>query len=304
MNISACKARRVFGRKPASGPCLDILLPFLVLISLICILPSTCFAGSVNTQEESEKITRYAKDVRKPMPGGVYTEKEVAFGRNFLSDAAAKRGIEIIAPIVETDKYDDPKLQNYIDKCPNLDLNVTVSGGSYEAKFPEQWNQMSDEEKKQTGYVYVWTKGFRLYEIKMNKRIYYILRETAGYETFQHKDPRIMKKQIEEEKKNPAKPITRDATYRVLDLNTCQDYDGVYACGEWDYFHDKSKSCSNGVLKYRDKYYVYGMRNTPDDPTVPESITMWDMKIKEKGKKDSRYKYRFYLFNQLKKEGN
>ena len=283
------------------------VLTFLMLPLLCMIFPSTGFADTVNKNRELDRLSLYSRDVKTigDLPGRQNIpekeKREIVFGRQFLSDAQAMKGIEIVEPLVETDNYDDPKLQAYVGRCPKLELRTALDGGQIEARFPKEWNRMSLKEKKQIGNLWTWTRGFRIYEISMKGRTFHILREEAGYVTYPATEPSNddWKKVLDEKKKNPTKPVTSVSDYRVVDLAKCRNYGTESVSADRDYRKEKPEDCTNGILKYQGKYFIYSACNDSDDSG--KIITLHDLTSRKK--KDSTYDYHFYLFWQLKKGG-
>ena len=154
---------------------------WIVVAALLCLflmapwLPAT--AADAPTSDAAKKV-----EIVKLMQGFKFeriTETKNPFCHAFLDDFHQQRNIEYIVPIIQTDDYNDPRLKLYKDKCPKLEFNKYLSffpsipntpSEAFELP-PEEMKKTPEEMEKNTTYVLLGTKNFKLWELEMDDNL-------------------------------------------------------------------------------------------------------------------------------------
>ena len=135
------------------------------------------------------------------------------------------KDIEMIRPIIQTDDYESKKLKPYFDKCPALKDKLKKATWIYPPAIDFYSNF-----------------DYRLYDIDFNSD------PSDGKQSLFHSDGFYNKS------------IKRNnwSVYNILNFNKCEDNGRAYINGTFDYSTKKRiKNRANGVLKYKDHFYIY-----------------------------------------------
>lgn len=208
---------------------------------------------------DRDEIIYAAKKMQleKTSPGKKYNKKERAdreFCSVFLEDLKSGNDIEFVEPIVTTDDYNDPKLQQYFTKCPKLTPNKTVYWLPHVWRFLQETKTPKDE----------W--------------------EDSGTKSYSTLDFKLYQVDFDGNKKNGKEFVFSGECYgghiKILDINQCKEtdeiqvnatikYNTIKSIGDETYI-DENTPCDvnqltgskNGVLKYKDKFYIYDLTDT------------------------------------------
>jgi uncharacterized protein len=229
--------------------------------SRIGILENTYAAAKiVRTQSSGIKdkdiVVSAARKMRlqNMVPGETYSKKELAerkFCSAFLKDLQEEKNVEFVEPIVTTDDYNDPKLQKYLGRCPDLKPYETVYWLPHIMRFLEE-NNIPRSEWEESGSRSYSTRDYKLYQVDSHrnnkKRTTYVFSgECDG------------------------------GDIKILDLKQCKIFDSIqvnstikYYANKWfedEYRVNENNQCDVnkltgakiGALTYKDNFYIYDL---------------------------------------------
>lgn len=257
-----------------------------MVLGLFLLLASIAYSDDAQQRREQEKerlfqianeveyksfLERFPHIAKDPNLRREYESKENKakdeFCMTFLKDLQDRKDMEFADPIIETDDYNDPKLQSYVGKCPKLELNKSVS---LEPR---------------------WIKG------KSDKEIEKLAEELGSYENawvrHAYLDFRLYYQDFDNNPKNgreylyysggwysPAlKQEGSGGEYKIINLNQCKITGSRGVAGPINYPSRQPTKNFNGILKYKGRYYIYDAGFYPDDGILL-SLYKWDKKIK------------------------
>lgn len=227
----------------------------------IGILENTYAAAKiVRTQSSGVKdkdiVVSAARKMRlaKMLPGESYSKKELAerkFCSAFLKDLQEEKNVEFVEPIVTTDDYNDPKLQKYLGRCPDLKPYETVYWLPHIMRFLEE-NNIPRSEWEESGSRSYSTRDYKLYEVDLHrnnkKRTTYVFSgECYGGQV------KIL-------------DLKRCKILDEIQVNSLIVYSAVQLIGN-EYRVNESNQCDvnkltgakKGVLTYKDNFYIYDL---------------------------------------------
>ncbi len=218
------------------------LTSVLWLTLSLLFVPCSCTAED-EQKVEAQRIAEIAKklEVSKPLPGEKSDPERTKFCRRLLEDLRTQRTIEFVKPLVHTDKYDDPQLQAYLGKCPNLKLDRTVS---YEPRVWEFAKTLPEDQREELGTVWIRSADFRLYELfgpKTQGKPFYVFYGGGSY------SPRS----------SGVKKSANLSQYVALDLGRCSAVDTRQVGETIDFETKRPTGNLNGVVRCREELYLY-----------------------------------------------
>jgi len=176
-----------------------------------------------------------------------------------LEDLKAGKNFEVIEPIVRTDDYNEPKLQQYIGKCGKLYPNKKVMPTGTD------WSNlnMTDDEVEEFGKSYFSHLDYRLYNVDFDQN------PKNGKEyLFYHGGGT--------DKEGDSSDLTE---YLILNLKTCQEVDSQQITDTID-FNTKEVTAYNGIIKYADSYLMYDIKYYKSENNFSLSIYSYNKRIK------------------------
>lgn len=237
-----------------------------IVLVLGLLLLLTTIAYSDDAQQRREKDRERLFEISKEVEFKTFLpkDKNEGFCKIFLNDLRQKKDIEFADPIVETDDYNDPKLQSYLGKCPKLELNkeVTLDPGRLRNMW-EALEKMPEKEREKYGDVWYANLDFRLYQVDFDSN------PKNGEEYLYYRGGWYA-------------PLTKEGgsggSYTVVDFNNCKRLGERNASGPINYPTRQPTKNFNGILRYKNVHYIYEVSFSPVDYGV--SLYKWDKNIK------------------------
>ncbi len=243
-----------------------ILNATLFLLVIFIIMSFTVFADEIEKTIEQKKavIIKIMSAVELKL-SKYYKEfgYDLNFCTAFLKNFKEQKGIEHIKPILETDDYNDPKLQAYLSKCPKISLNKKVT---YVPRIWEMIKELPEEEQEQYGHVYYATKGFKLYKVNIDNS------EKNGDEYVLYSEG------FYEEK---LKRFDDKGKYSIAYLETCEVKGGVGTWAQFNYEKKKQIENYNGILRYKGKIYVFDLNEWAGNIPGLRYLDLWEFDKKQ-----------------------
>ncbi len=215
-------------------------------------------ATSVSTDAKKQELIKLMQGLKLELVGGTTNPLCQAF----LEDFRQQKNIEHLAPLIQTDDYDDPRLAPYKKQCPDIKLNkhVTVEGSIHDAPILLEKEKAGlavngDIEGHAVLYINYGTKNFKLWDLARKDESENI-REIIFYD---------------EGKVNPGPASMPNSLakfpwigyYRLINLDDCSI---VQVSGAFPNF-------STGVIRYARKHLIYELWPL-DQPGLPSSLTL------------------------------
>jgi uncharacterized protein len=212
---------------------------------------------------ERDRIIAVSKKLKWEKPydwkeGDKESLSKKQFCEALLANLQAGKELDFVEPIVRTDDYNDPKLQAYLGKCPILKPFKTVGYP------PRIWDQLEEErvpevEREEYGTIYYSSLDFKLYHVDFDGNPQngkeYLFYGGCGY-AFGHSG-------------------ALDAgDYQILDLECCKELGDIQVRETINYRTKQPTNDTNGVIQYKDKFYVYEYRY-PDTNHRTIRIGQW-----------------------------
>ena len=147
------------------------------------------------------------------------------FCQEFFSDFKSGNNVEIIEPVVQTDDFKDEKLQAYFKNCPDLKEEVIRT------------------KTNSPPYDYIATSNFKIFDIDFDNN------PDNGKQILFHSGGFLGEKVL--------KDRTSQDSYRVIDQNECKEVGTTFIDKPFNYKTLDPSGNFNGVIKYKDKYYIY-----------------------------------------------
>lgn len=215
-------------------------------------------------KNERDRIIAVAKKLKweKPYDWKENDKKSLAkrqFCEALLADLQVGKEVEFVEPIVRTDDYNDPRLQAYLGTCPKLKPIKNVQW------LPKVWEMIEaqdipEEEWDDYGRKYYSSLDFKLYHVDFDGNPEngkeYLFYGGCGYE-FGH-------------------PGATDSRYfEVFDLARCKEKGGLQVRETINYRTKQLTNDTNGVIQYKNRFYVYEFRY-PDSDLRRIRVHRWD----------------------------
>lgn len=218
-----------------------------ILITSIILLSAAFFATASYCAEESklsdkDKIIGIFKE-REFVPSKVKSNDAVCAG--LVAALRENKGYEFVEPLVQTDDYKDSNLQSYIGKCPKLELNREFQ---IEPRMLQYMKGLTPKEQEEYGLESRSDGDFKLYRIAEIKAPYY-------YIFYAGKWHNTLSSRI----------IYSDSNYSIVNLNKCRNEHGITVAKTINDTTGQPTGHFNGVIQYKDHYFVFSMRYFPKE---------------------------------------
>lgn len=212
---------------------------------------------------ERERVVAVAKKLKWEKPydwkeGDQASLAKKQFCEGLLSALQAGKDVEFVEPIVRTDDYNDPRLQAYLGRCPKLKLYRTI------VYQPQIWEHLEEEkvpieEREEYGRVFYLTLDFKLYHVNFSSNTIngneLLLYGGGGFEfKYQESGP---------------------VYYSIFYLDSCKSIGSINVSETINYLARQLTRQSNGVIRYKDKIYVYDYMY-PNSPNQSIRIFHWN----------------------------
>lgn len=184
--------------------------------------------------------------------------KDDPFCKALYEDFRKQTNIEHTAPIVKVEKYDDPALKPYRDKCPKLDFRRSLSHWATDA---HSW---TDEEWEAMGIPSFGVGNFYLYRANVDPHV------SDGY-IFYYEGQRTIDRRLPVggpmTEKEVVSPETRG--YHFLNFETCKLNQLIFnqlGSAKWT---------RNGIARYKDKSGIFVLRATRTEQPIYDSFEFY-----------------------------
>ena len=187
---------------------------------------------------------------------------QTKFCRQFLKDFQAQATIKYVKPIVATNDYNDPALEEYTKKCPKLDMTKRVW---YTPKIADSVKSFPVEEREQFGEVYRGTSNFKLYRVDINNN------RSDGEEFVFYQEKFLHVRSHGEEVISGAGGEYDDrGEYLIVNFRDCVVSDGV---GTNELRQFATVPDYNAILSYLGRQYILDLRPSGGPETY--SLVLW-----------------------------
>ncbi len=240
---------------------------YAIALAISLLGPSVYAADAGPSQVETmkESIVKLLSTITLEFRG----TENLKFCRAFLKNFQKQTQIKHIEPLIQTDNYQDPRLEVYKRKCPKLALNkrVTFKPGDFEGI-----KTLPEEERDQYGDVYYGTKNFKLYRLGGNDK------KPSERDYVFYYEKWVSKQDWDAAAGNA--DVLREATtygggqFTVVDFETCTT-GSVVPVDQFRGF-DKRPAYS-GVIQYDGRYYVFDLR------PAGTSLVLWEYQNDKSG---------------------
>ncbi len=233
----------------------------LVYSARIGILENTYAAAKIvrthpSSVKDKDIVVSAARKMRlaNMVPGETYSKIELAerkFCSAFLEDLKEGKNVEFVEPIVTTDDYNDPRLQKYLGRCPDLKPYETVYWLPHIMRFLQE-NKIPRSEWEESGFRSYSTRDFKLYEVDMHRKnkkrsTYVFSGECYGG-------------QVKLLDLNKCKILDSIQVDSLIDYNAAQSWEDEYRADETNQCDvNKLTGAKKGVLIYKDNLYIYNL---------------------------------------------
>mgnify|MGYP000872506163 CR=1 FL=1 len=219
---------------------------------------------------ERERVIAVAKKLKWEKPydwkeGDKESLEKRQFCEALLADLQGGKEVEFIEPIVRTDDYNDPKLQAYLGTCPKL---KPIKNVQYQPNIWDYFEEegVPEEEREYAGSIYYSSMDFKLYHVDFDGNPEngkeYLFYGGCGYEY--------------------GYPGALDSRhYGILDLDRCKDVASIQVRETLNYRTRQPTKYSNGVIQYKNRFYVYEYRYSDTDHRSLR-IRHWNVKSRSK----------------------
>ncbi len=215
----------------------------LTAILLLAVTPLAAVAQTaVPEKSKSEAVMRIMRLHTFFTP-----PKVLPFCRVFLDDFREQKEIRYVEPIIRAGSYDDPVLEPYKNRCPDLEMNKL-------AECPgELWSYLqplSEEDREQEMdrlcSVYYGTKNFKLYELDLNRN------PKDGKEVILYFE-RIFGPKRSDNK------VYGNGGYSIFDMKSCKRRPVTKTRDPYDYVFNQPRENYNALIQYKSKYYIFDL---------------------------------------------
>ena len=214
------------------------LFHMMVLVAVIglCAIRMEA-AGSERTTPLKEQIVTLLKRITMKMDYFV----DEQFCRQFFEDFKQQVNVEHIQPIIQADRYDDPKLAAFVDKCPEIKW--------VGAEPDEEGVALNTRPRDQAGNRSVGTAHFRLYKVDINNN------RKDGAEYVFYSDG-FVPEPLPGEEPGPVEELDKThGQYIVIDFERCLSLGGIEA-GRGG---TNALPVYHGVIRYHGRSYLYDL---------------------------------------------
>jgi hypothetical protein len=233
----------------------------ILLSAVLFIFPSANGGLAGEGQSEASK----AEPIKRIMQSKTFhlPPKASAFCRQFLKDFTQQKGIEFIEPIASADRYDDPVLQPYVSKCPDLGLRekfecVPGSGDDYRhLPIVERLAAL-----RKICRVYEATANFKVYELPGGKA-----KQTIAFYYEKPFGP------LDKEHTTYDRKVFGNGGYGISNLADCSIPTGRSGFSTHDpYNYDANRPVENynGLIRYQSRYIFFDLFDLSQGAEPPE----------------------------------
>ena len=190
--------------------------------------------GTSNNNKDTDlaRLVMLVNDkISKPI---INHDAEICAG--FLEDFKKQSGITYIKPIIEADKYEDPRFDPYKQQCPDFDWHRG------EVYLPGVWDSVKDlpkEEQEKSGSISYATRNFRLYQVNINNNA------ADGKELVFYSEGYV----------GPSLKPT-GGNYLYLDVESCQTNGGVSTAATINSVTNNKTDNYSYIVNYKSQNYI------------------------------------------------
>jgi hypothetical protein len=227
-------------------PCVLLLTKYVLVVIAI---GWACSASAQDVSIRKAEIVKLLQGIKLEQAFGA----KDPFCQAFLDDFRQQKNIEHIAPIVQTEDYNDPRLAPYKGKCPKLDFHKSrqpVGAAPHKIQLsPERMKEIEENDNNYT--IYLDTRNLQLYELEMDDN------PANGKEiVFYGESPRVVSSGGIPQPDGPIYNAHR-GLYRVISFDGCSEIGGMSVGQLWGPSGGPTES--HGVIRYRGKYALYDL---------------------------------------------
>ena len=198
-------------------------------------------------------------------------KKYELFCKSFYEDFKKQAKIEHIQPILKAEKYDDPALQPYQEKCPKLDFRMSLT--SNYAHGPENW---TEEDWESMGIPVYGLGNFQLYKFDINN-----MPDDGEEYVFYYEGQRMIDRQLPFGGPMIEVPVVNPGTlgYHALDFKKCKRGGLGVSLNQGGSVNSGTR---NGVIRYQGKNAIYILKDagTKQPDFLYLEIHMYSKKLK------------------------
>lgn len=232
---------------------------FAWMVLAVCL---TVYAEASETVS-SETLTERIKTILTTLRYDLAAQNK--FCRAFFQDFQAQKAIVHIQPIVQTDDYQAPELQQYLKRCPKLNLNRRVT---VEPRYSEWIKSLPEEEQDRYSDVYRGTRNFRLYLVEINNN------QADGEEFIFYQEKFLHVSHLGEQALAGAGEEYDDrGSYTVVQPHTCEILGGTGV----DMWRELATVPNyHGIVKHQKLFYIFDVYPSRGADTYSVNIDSYD----------------------------
>ena len=216
------------------------------------------FASDSGVEREADK----ADAVKRIMAGRKFYmgEPEKPFCGQFLKDFRIPKDMSFVEPVARAEHYDDPTLESYKARCGERPLNEKYECDP-RATQGVKWSKDPVKKRQQLlrfCHLYTGTANFKVFEIDIDN------------------DPKNGKELIVYFERAIGRDFRGDniygnGGYNVFDSRNCALIPVDSTHDPYSYFWKRPLENYNGILFYRDRYYVFDLYELDGSDRDPEN---------------------------------
>jgi hypothetical protein len=214
----------------------------VAVVSSVCLLSAapSIAADKGGADPQKEELIGIMKGVNfVPQLG-----KDEPFCKSFYEDFKKQTNIEHIRPILKADKYDDPALQPYQEKCPALKMHKTMAFTQKDLEISGEATDEEDAESRAVSIMYG-ERNFQLFSVDIDDN------QKNGKEYVFYYEGAFDQKSVIYGLMTPTH-YPSDRVYRIVDFGRCKADAVIY------FNQDASdKLTRNGIIHYKGKNGIY-----------------------------------------------
>jgi hypothetical protein len=225
-------------------------------------------------EEKASSHTAVLSDVQKEIMNILSRLKfqladQTKFCRQFLKDFQAQTTIKYIKPIVTTNDYNDPALEEYKKKCQKFDLRKRVL---INPRWADGFEKLPPDEMERYADVYVGTANFKLYKVDINNK------SSDGDEFVFYREKFLHVSHLGEAlDPDLGEEYDNRGDYLVMDFDDCR---ARYGAPVGDSSATATVKNYSDVIIYKNAHYVFDLFPSMGSETY--SVELWGYSNKQR----------------------
>lgn len=230
-------------------------LPSYAMAAVVMLLLaplSPAYAGGKAPESAKAEAIKRIMTGRMFYPQDSINSDNPGFCKAFLTDFRKQEAIEYVDPILGAKSYDDPALEPYKARCPQLDLHKSWACGNPISDYLETLPAKEAERTRdELCDFYYGSDYFKFYRVDLNNEPddgkEYVFFYAGSIGPFNKQDD-------SRSGTRRARHTPGGGVYGIVDFGKCEFTTGAGTGGH------------NAMIKYRDKVYIYNLDASDEYP--------------------------------------